>query len=134
MSTSYLLDTHTFLFLAFNPPQMSDRVRSIVLDRGNPVLLSVVSLWEIALKYSLGKLTLSGVAPQEMPQAASEMGLTILDLTADDTATFHMLERTAHRDPFDRMLIWQAIRKRLVLLSRDASFEQYISRGLQVIW
>ena len=131
---TYLLDTQAFLFAAFAPTKLSKKARGILVDQQNEILVSVVTFWEISLKYALGKLDLKGVGPDDMPEVSGTMGFTTLDLSASDASRVHELPPTAHKDPFDRMLIWQAIRQGHVLVSRDSSFGKYHALGLKTIW
>ena len=99
------------------------------------MFVSTVSFWEISLKASIGKLGLTGISPDEIPGYALSMGLTFLPLAADTASTFHQLPRIGkHRDPFDRMLVWQAIREDLVLVSRDRAMSSYETCGLSLVW
>lgn len=131
---SYLLDSHTFLWALLDRKKLSRNVSLILEDATNPVYVSSVSFWEISLKFRLGKLDLSGVAPEELPALAQESGFDFLPLEADDAASYHQLEAEWHRDPFDRMLIRQAIRHSLTLLSKDKTISQYRSVGLKQRW
>jgi PIN domain nuclease of toxin-antitoxin system len=129
-----LLDTHTFIFCAFEPSKLGKRAKQLVLDKDNETFVSVVSFMEISLKYAIGKLHLNNISPDDMPRICRDMGLTILDLSASDAASFHRLPKMPHKDPFDRMLIWQAIRQDLTLISKDASFREYEEMGLRVVY
>lgn len=129
-----LLDTHAFLWAAFSPRKLSARARSALVDHGNEVAVSSLSFWEISLKFSLGKIALEGCAPDELPTVAQEMQFEILQADATDMASFHALPKTAHKDPFDRMIIWQAIRQGRTLVSKDGRFAPYREHGLHVLW
>lgn len=131
---TYLLDTHTFLWTAIQPAELSVKARAIISDRGQDVQVSVVTFWEIGIKHALGKLELEGVLPEEMPEVAEVLGLTVYPLEASDAASVHLLPRTAHKDPFDRMLIWQCLRQRMTLISADRDFKQYEKLGLRLLW
>ena len=131
---TYLLDTHTFLFCAFDSPKLGKKARQLIVNRENSIFVSVVSFWEISLKFSLGKLSLKNISPEEIPLICEEMGFEILELSAPDAASFFELQTLQHKDPFDRMLIWQAIRRKLTLISKDASFKEYESLGLKVVY
>jgi PIN domain nuclease of toxin-antitoxin system len=131
---TYLLDTHTFLFCAFDSLKLGKKARQLILNRENSISVSVVSFWEISLKFSLGKLSLTNISPEEMPRICEEMGFEILELSALDAASFCELQRLQHKDPFDRMLIWQAIRRKLTLISKDVSFKEYEGLGLKVVY
>jgi PIN domain nuclease of toxin-antitoxin system len=129
-----LLDTHTFLWAAMSPEKLSHEARAIILDVTNDIRVSVVTFWEVSLKFALGKIELRGVTPAELPEAATQMGFVLLTLAPQDAATFHQLPRLQHKDPFDRMLVWQAIRQHLTLLSKDSELGQYQAHGLRVLW
>ncbi len=129
-----LLDTHAFLWAALAPAQLSRRARSVIEDGHNLIGVSTVTFWEIALKFALGKLELAGVLPDDLPAVAVQMDLTIEPLAAEDAATYHRLTRTAHNDPFDRMIIWQSLRHQWTLISADAQLATYRSHGLDLLW
>ncbi len=129
-----LLDTHAFLWAAFTPRRLSRKAREAIMDPDNEVLVSVVSFWEISLKFGLGKIELEGTAPEDLPDVARRMGCDVLALDAEDAASFHKLPRTAHRDPFDRMLVYQAIRRHKRLISHDAALGIYAPQGLELLW
>lgn len=131
---SHLLDTHTFLWAVFTPEKLSRRARAVITDASIAVSLSSISLWEISLKFSLGKLALDNTSPEELAVIAREMGLEFAALSAEEAASFHQLPRTTHRDPFDRMLAWQAIHRRWTLVTRDGALDEYQSAGLKTLW
>lgn len=130
---SYLLDTHCFLWALFAPGKLSGRVRAAVADGSNAVAVSSVTFWEIALKHAMGKLELEPVGPEELPAAAKAMNLDLLPLDAETAAGFARLPRERHKDPFDRMLVWQAICKELVLISHDGRLDEYKRWGLKLL-
>ena len=130
----YLLDTHSLLWALFRPEKLSAPARKEIRDQSNDVAVSVVAFWEISLKCSLGKLKFSGVKPEELPGASEQMGLTILPLAKGEAATFSQLPRLAHKDPFDRMIIWQAIQQNIILISADREFKAYQKHGLRIHW
>ncbi len=130
----YLLDSHSLLWSLFNPEKLSEWARKEIRNRENEVAVSVVTFWEISLKYALGKLELVNVSPEELPEATRVMGTTILPLKPDEAASFHRLPRLAHKDPFDRLIIWQTISQKLTLISKDHEFEAYSEYGLKVRW
>ena len=129
-----LLDTHTFLWAAMYPEQLSRQARVTILDAANDIHVSVVTFWEVSLKYALGKIELQGITPEELPDAAIQMGFTLLALAPQDAAAFYQLPRFRHKDPFDRMLVWQSICQHLTLLSKDPDLRQYQAHGLRVLW
>ncbi|MFP3912182.1 MAG: type II toxin-antitoxin system VapC family toxin [Desulfobacteraceae bacterium] len=129
-----LLDTHGFLWSLFSPEKLSQRARSEITSPENEASVSVATFWEISLKYGLGKLELSGVAPEQLPDFASQMDLAILPISPAEASSFYQLPRYSHKDPFDRIIIWQAIQRRLALISKDRDFNYYRALGLKVIW
>lgn len=131
---SYLLDTHTLIWSVLTPAKLSLKVKAILRDAEQEVLVSVVSFWEISLKYALGKLQLEGLIPEEFVGAATDIGFRIIELNAETTSTFHQMSATYHRDPFDRMLIWQAILSDYTLISKDEQVQKYQTERLKVLW
>jgi PIN domain nuclease of toxin-antitoxin system len=132
---TYLIDTHTFIWAISDTEKLSNVAREIITSKDNDILVSVVSFWEIALKTSIKKFFLEGINNSKMPGYAHKMGLQILDLKAKETSTFEELPlMDNHKDPFDRMIIWQAITNKMTLISKDRMFEQYNKCGLRLVW
>ncbi len=131
---NYLIDTHTFLWAALSPEKLSLNARTTILDPANDIFVSVVTFWEVSLKFALGKIELQGMTPEDLPNAATQMGFEVLSLAPEDAASFYRLPRLPHKDPFDRMLIWQAIRGDLTLISKDSGFVSYQEHGLRLLW
>jgi PIN domain nuclease of toxin-antitoxin system len=131
---SYLLDTHVFLWALFSPNKLSDKVFRILSDASNPVNVSAINFWEISLKYGLGKIQLSGVEPKDLTEYALEAGFGLLPLDPEISATVYQLEADFHKDPFDRLLIWQAMKSSMTLISHDERVKAYQEKGLSVIW
>jgi len=98
-----LLDTHTFLWFIMGSPNLSPRARTLIEDGSNEGFLSVASLWEIAIKSSLGKLTLSAPFDALIPQQLALNGIELLAVEVSPAALVSSLP-FHHRDPFDRML------------------------------
>ena len=110
----YLLDTHTLLWIAYNQKKLSEKVSTILLDSQHEFFISVVSVWEINVKFSIGKLDLNEKMPKDLFVGFDTFfNCTYLDLNLADTISFHNLRSFHHKDPFDRMLIWQAIQNNL---------------------
>lgn len=130
----YLLDTHSFLWAIFNPEKLSRSARETIKDRENEVAVSVVTFWEVPLKYALGKLDLVRIKPDDLPDVAEKTGMDILQITPQEAASFHNLPRLTHKDPFDRLIIWQAIQRKMTLISSDREFEDYRKFGLKIHW
>ena len=131
---NYLLDTHTFLWTAFSPAKLSTRAKKEIRSAENRICLSTISFLEISLKFALGKIELKNCKPDDMPDIAAQMHIEIIQPTAQETASFYQLPKVKHKDPFDRMIIWQALQQPLVLISKDADFPEYREFGLKVLW
>lgn len=131
---NYLADTHTLLWTLFSPERISGKVRHALSDPQATNHVSALSFWEISLKYSLNKLDLKSASPDELPLVAKEAGFKILSLEADLASTSHKLPIIKNKDPFDRMLAWQAIKNDYVLLTKDKGFAGYEEFGLKTIW
>ena len=131
---NYLIDTHTFLWAVFDPDRLGSKARSILQDPDQVIHVSAVSFWEISLKYAIGKLELFNILPDQFPEVAKRMEFEILNLTPQEAATFYKLPKVGHQDPFDRLIIWQAIHQKMVLISKDQRFRLYKEIGLKLIW
>ena len=131
---NFLLDTHSFLWALFVPEKLSRSAVEAITSSDNDITVSVVTFWEISLKYALGKLELSGVEPDELPGFAKQTGLNILAISPHVAASFHKLPRLLHKDPFDRFIIWQAIQRKITLISKDREFNKYKKFGLKTHW
>lgn len=128
----YLLDTHIFLWSLFAPESLSKLVIQTMADPHSRIFVSAITFWEISLKYAIGKLRLENYLPHELPNKAQDMRFETLPLTVDVASSFHILPRGEHKDPFDRMLVWQAIKSRYVLISSDPAVMDYAKYGLNI--
>lgn len=121
-----LIDTCAFIWLATAPRHLSRGMRVLYENPGNEVYLSVASAWEISIKHRSGKLRLSNDMPpaEFIPEARRRHGIEVLALREEDS---FMLPRLPpiHQDPFDRMLICQAIANQMVILTPDPLITQY---------
>lgn len=131
---NYLLDTHTLLWTLFEPERLSDIAQRLIREPRNDIAVSTLTFWEISLNYALGKLTLEGCTPADLPAAAEQSGFSLIAPDAVESATFWQLPRGAHKDPFDRMLVWQAIRRDRCLISKDGRLTEYHALGLKTAW
>ncbi len=130
-----LLDTHSLLWALTAPGQLPLNVQSQLKDSRNTVFVSAVSLWEISIKSSLGKLTLSGIPIDEILLYCKKSGFSVLPLTGEDASSFSILEmRPDHRDPFDRMLVHLSIKHDVTLVSKDRRMQMYVPAGLTLVW
>lgn len=128
----YLLDTHVFLWSLINASKLSNKVKGILTD-DNQIYVSIISFWEVSIKLNLGKIELNGSSPEELYQSGLMTGFKLQSLAINEVTSFHKLERL-HKDSFDRMIIWQAIRNDMTLLSKDGKTSEYEKFGLQLIW
>ena len=131
---NFLIDTHVFLWLIFSPDKLSKKTLKQLEDQKNRVSVSSISFWEISLKYRLGKLGLTGVLPNELPDLANKMNINIANITADEFACFYKLPLVnEHKDPFDRLIIWQCISQQMLFVSHDDRVTQYSQHGLNFL-
>ncbi|MBN1696845.1 MAG: type II toxin-antitoxin system VapC family toxin [Spirochaetales bacterium] len=131
---NYLVDTHYLLWALIEPSGISTSVMEILTDTRTVAFASKISFWEIALKYSIGKLRLEGTTPEEILDAASAAGFRIFDISGEDLAASHRLPFIAdHKDPFDRLIVWQCIRNDMTLLTADRRLEGYKPHGLKIV-
>ena len=131
---TYLLDTHYILWSLFVPGRIPERALEIFQDSKAMKIVSGVNLWEISLKYSLGKLTFEGTNPDHVYEKIVEAGYGIVAIDNCDLLTYYMLpKKDDHKDPFDRLLIWQAIQKGYTVLTADRKFSHYTEDGLKVV-
>lgn len=125
-----LLDTSTFLWIITDAPELSARARELFVDPGNEVYLSSVSAWEIAVKYALGRLPLPEPPERFVPFQRRQHGIEPLLL--DEEAALHLARLPPlHKDPFDRMLVCQAIIHGLAILTPDELVYQY---PVRTVW
>ena len=123
-----LLDSHVFVWAKSAPENLSEEARAALIDPGNEVFLSLASAWELWIKHAkkpivaLAPLLDSGAA--SLLRAARESGVGLLEITLEHAAAAAALP-AVHRDPFDRMLIAQAIAERLTVVTADAVFRRY---------
>lgn len=125
----YLFDTHTLLWLLSGNKNLSLRIRQILVNKDKKKFVSIASIWEIAIKTSIGKLELDDPV-QDLPNLITGKGyflLPISPLHAAGVAALPLL----HRDPFDRMLISQSINDGLTIMTRDGLITQY---AVATVW
>lgn len=125
----YLLDTHTFLWFINGSEELSDKAKSAIENIKNTKFISIASFWEIAIKTSLGKLKLD-IPFQELKFLAINNGFEILPLTFEHTNRLVNLD-FHHKDPFDRLIIAQAITDKLTIIGKDGNFAPY---SVKIIW
>jgi len=119
----YLLDTNTFWWAVMTPRELSRRARRICEAQGIERIVSAVSLWELVTKCSIGKLSISQVT-STLPAWVSSLGARVLPLEAAHAYAAYGLP-LLHKDPFDRMLVAQAVADDLTLVTCDETIQRY---------
>jgi PIN domain nuclease of toxin-antitoxin system len=119
----YLLDTHTFLWMNSAPERLGS-ARDLIADAENELLLSAVVSWEISIKWALGRLPLPDPPATWLPQRVRETRSTLLDIGIEHTLGVAALP-PHHTDPFDRLLIAQALAENVPIITTDRAFAQY---------
>ena len=120
----YLLDTHTLLWFISEDKKLSNRARQLILDSSSEIFLSIASLWEIAIKVNIGKLALDQPFEQLFPKELHFHKIRILDITVDNLVRLTTLP-SHHRDPFDRLIIAQALDEEIPIIGVDTRFDRY---------
>lgn len=120
----YLLDTHTLLWFISEDKNLSDRAHRLILNSNSEVFLSIASLWEIAIKVNIEKLALNEPFERLFPKELHFHKIRILDITVDTLVQLTTLP-LHHRDPFDRLIIAQAIVEGTPIISKDEAFDLY---------
>jgi PIN domain nuclease of toxin-antitoxin system len=127
---SVILDTHTFLWAVDDYDQLSPAAHAALADPSQRLFVSTATVWELAIKVSLGKLSLSLPYHDWMIQSISDFSITVLPLSIEHADILSRLE-FHHRDPFDRALIAQATSESWPIVSCDTTFDAY---GIARIW
>ena len=130
---TYLVDTHILLWSFLETKKLSKEIKSILLDENDRIFYSPISLWEISIKYGLKKMSLKGVTPDDFFEELQNSYYHCKSIDATDLITSYKLPRH-HKDPFDRFLIWEAIKNDFILISRDATMDLYKKEGLKVTY
>ena len=119
-----LIDTHILLWSALEPERLSPTARAAIEDGENDAYVSAVSAWEIAIKQSLGKLVLDRPAEHWLPEVLRKSGFEALEVTVASALRVRALPYH-HRDPFDRLLVAQALEENLTLVTHDSKLADY---------
>lgn len=132
---NYLLDTHTLIWTILDADQIPPKTKAIIQNTQNIIHVSVISFWEFSIKYSLGKLTSNGISPEDLLPLTKKNQFSILPLQPEEVSTAYRLPwMGTHKDPFDRILIWQALQNNMTIISKDSDFSLYIHMGLRLTW
>ena len=124
-----LLDTHSFLWFIMGSSNLSTNARALIEDVNNEKFVSKVSLWEIAIKISIGKLTLSGSFDAVIPFQIKNNGFETLEIELTHLSLISSLS-LHHRDPFDRLIITQSILEDMAIIGKDPAFDLYSVKRL----
>lgn len=121
---NYLLDTHTFLWFIDDDPALSSTAKGLIQAAESTIFLSSASIWEMAIKVSLGKLDMPSPFDTFVKEQLSENAIRLLDIKPEHTGIIATLP-FHHRDPFDRLIIAQSLHEKLPIIGRDAVFDAY---------
>jgi PIN domain nuclease of toxin-antitoxin system len=127
---NFLVDTHILIWSFIKPENLTHEIKEALLNENNEIYYSQISLWEIAIKYTLGKLVLKGMSPEEFFEEIENSFYKLKKLENYELISFYRLP-VIHKDPFDRMLIWQSIKNEMVFISSDNNIKQYNKYGLK---
>lgn len=125
-----LLDTHSFLWFIAGDAHLSALARQTIEDLDNEMFISTANLWEIAIQVSIGKLGLGGPYEQFIPQELKRQKMVVLPIEVAHLSVVSQLP-LHHRDPFDRLIIAQALTEGMPIISVDEVFDAY---GVQRVW
>ncbi len=129
----FLIDTHFFLWFVSNAKELSKNAKTLIEDEQNEIFISIASLWEISIKTALGKLTINGNY-ESVINDLTDNSIEILSVNFAHTVEQNRLP-FHHRDPFDRIIISQAIVENMNFISVDAIFDDYLSgKSIKRIW
>lgn len=120
----YLLDTHALIWFLEGDTQLSETAKSIILDTNNQMSISLASLWEMAIKMSIGKLTLT----QSIEQIVQRLPLEFINILPIEVPHVLAIQNLHfhHKDPFDRILIAQSLVEDFTIVSIETIFDQYL--------
>lgn len=127
-----LLDTHYLIWSFTNPEKIRPELSEMLISEENDIFYSPASLWEISIKFNSGKLVLRGMTPEDFFEEVDRSHFECFELKNEDLISFYKLP-IEHRDPFDRMMIWQCISNDLSLLSVDGANPNYEKYGLKIV-
>jgi PIN domain nuclease of toxin-antitoxin system len=131
---SFLLDTHAFIWSILDLKKLSSKAIEAIEDPDTEIYVSAISLWEISIKTRLGKMRLLDISTDDLIPSAERMGFDLIPLNPSEAVSQGALIENTHFDPFDRMLVWQAISRGMILISKDKSLKKFESDGLRLLW
>lgn len=122
-----LLDTHIFLWFVNDDPRLSNSLKDLIEDESNVSYLSIASLWEMSIKYNLGKLTLAPSYQDFVDREVRESSIILLSIELEHLKINASLP-FYHRDPFDRIIIAQSMAENIPIMTVDSVFSEYSIR------
>jgi len=129
----YLLDTHILIWARLDHKKLTVAHRAILESASEEKYISAISVWEISLKYYIGKLELGSITPDEFIAGIYKLGIKVVAPTTEQYSSFYLLPTiNKHKDPFDRMIIWHSIESGLTLISSDKQMSEYKIHGLNL--
>jgi len=127
-----LIDTHYLIWAFLDTRRIAKPLYEKLMDESNEVYYSQASLWEISIKFNLGKIVLKNMQPEDLYQEIVGSFLKCRPFVNSELISFHKLP-IEHRDPFDRLLIWQCIQSGYHFLSVDGQIDRYRKYGLKIL-
>lgn len=129
----YLIDTHVFLWFVSNAKELSQTAKTLLEDENNEIFLSIASLWEISIKTALGKLSIKGTY-ESVIDDVTDNSIQILPINFAHTVEQNRLP-FHHHDPFNRIIVSQAIVENMNFITADAVFDYYLKdSSIKRIW
>lgn len=125
-----LLDTHAFLWFIGGNPNLSQKARQAIENENNQRFLTIASLWEIAIKVSIGKLKLELSIPDLVTKQVDDNDIKILEITSEHLEQLTKLD-FHHKDPFDRLIIAQSLVENMTIITKDTKFVSY---PVSILW
>jgi PIN domain nuclease of toxin-antitoxin system len=125
----FLLDTHTFIGYVTDDPRLSSFALEVISNGNNEVLLSIASIWEMAIKYSISKLIFESSFELFIPRQLADNNFEVLDVKIEHLSIVANLP-LHHRDPFDRLIISQVRVEQIPIVGRDKAFDSYLVHRL----
>jgi PIN domain nuclease of toxin-antitoxin system len=126
----FIADTHAFIWFITDSPQLSAKAKELFESSDSERLFSMASIWEIAIKASLGKLSFKKPLNEFLPEQIAANSIQLLNISLSHALRIEKLP-FYHRDPFDRMIIAQSLTESLPVLSKDITFDTY---GIKRVW
>jgi len=126
-----LVDTHVLIWMLYEPNRLHRSVGLYLRDPHTKVNVTAVSIWEISIKHGLKKLPYVDLEMSELLDTLREQNITLIELSPEEAASSIILSNTLHKDPFDRMIAWQAICRDLLLVTSDDVMGNFEPFGLK---